>query len=103
MAKTVKFEQTGNRQVSNLQKSISDATSQLRNGPMGAGNLVTGVVLPDNTPVQVNTGLGYPLQGWSIHRYQNATYGGCVTEVDADESSVTLVSYGDAVATIWFW
>jgi hypothetical protein len=103
MGKQIKQEVTGDRQVNQLQATSTSATQQLRDGPFGQGNLVTGVKLPDNVATKVNSGLGQPIQGWVLCRVQNSTYGGSVVETTSDDSSVTFLSYGASTVSVWFF
>lgn len=101
--KIVKAEQTGNRQVDQLQATLAAATAQLRQGPMGDGVQQDGVVIPNNVSTQVNTLLGRTPRGWVVCRLQNSTLGGCITEIDSDDQSFTFLSKGDSTVSFWFF
>ena len=81
--KRIDFEQTKDRQINDLQRKINDATSIVRNSPMGDGRLITGIQFPYNSQsapsyvhnvspgvVLIDHGLGRALQGWFVCRLQ---------------------------------
>jgi hypothetical protein len=55
--KAIKLEQTGNRQVNDLQQASSASTQSLRDGPFNDGLLLT-VTFNAPGPQEVNHGLG---------------------------------------------
>jgi len=103
MPVSLKREVTGDRQVNSLQANAAASTQQLREGPFGDGNLVTGQTFAHNTATKVNTGLGRAMQGWVLVRFQNTTLGGSLVETTSDSNSVTFLSNGASTASIWFW
>lgn len=107
--KAVKLEQTGNRQVNDLQSSQSQATQQLRDGPFGDGNLVKGIKFAGGDHQAVNHGLNRQYQGWVIVRFQSQADAAVVTEstfvltVDQTKQINLYCSDGPTTVDIWFF
>jgi hypothetical protein len=64
--KKVPFQQTGDRQVNQLQQQQAASTQQLRDGPFGNGNLVTNLVFQGGDQQSVPHGLGRAFVGFII-------------------------------------
>lgn len=66
MAKTLKREQTGNRQINKLQRHIAGATEVLRSGPFGDGVSIP-ISITSGSVSYVNHGLNRSYQGFFLH------------------------------------
>lgn len=105
MKSSITQQQTGNRQVGQLQSDIAGGTQQLRQGPFGDGVLVTGLSFSGGTSKVVNHGLGRDIQGWVVVRIQGdaASTGFTLVETASDDKTCTLLPRTTATAAIWFW
>jgi len=113
MVKPLASEQTGDRQLNQIQDNIKSATNTLRSSPFGDGNLVKSIAMVPGT-VTVNHGLGRAIQGFIVVRYQvtAGTIPSAIVEVSNPSTlgitidttkQVVLGATNIGVADVWFW
>lgn len=110
MSKAFKTEQTGDRQINQIQSNVAATTQALRSGPFGAGNLVKDVTFSLGETI-VNHGLGRVPQGFIVVRYvvTNGTIPYALVQVSDPSMTIdtsrqfVLGAVNSGTADIWFF
>lgn len=86
-------------QLDKVQQNASNTFSQLNNNLFINGNMIQNISITSGTPVNINTGLGVPLQIWIVVRNNSNSV---IWESSSTDSNI-LVLNASASTTISIW